>query len=128
MTAVRFPVPRYGARANPAQSVGSLPQVVNLVLYEGDDFYLTLTVTDVDGGPVDFSGATAMAQVRTTVSDPSDVAFVPTISGNEIELHLPSTATTGLRSGVWDCQVTYESGDVQTLAHGSVTVTPQVTR
>lgn len=113
------------------QSVGTLPVVVDLVLYRGDDFYLDVTVTDTGGGPFDLTGYTASAQVRVSAdtADPPAATFTATIAANVIHLHLANVAAAGLPPlGVWDVQITDAAGVVTTLAYGAVTTTPDVTR
>jgi hypothetical protein len=114
------------------QTVSALPATVNLALYQGDDMYLDLTVTDPDGSAADLTGATPKAEIRTAPS--SDVVaaeFVITgVSANTIHLHLPHAASAALGAGemAWDCQLTRSSGDITTLAAGRVSVTGEVTR
>jgi hypothetical protein len=102
------------------------PAVVNLALYAGDDFYLDVTVTNPNGSAADLSSAVAQAQIRTAPEDDPPIAvFAVTITANVIHLHLTHAASTGLVSGVWDCQIA--TPDVTTLAAGTVIVTPEVT-
>lgn len=104
------------------------PQVVNLVLYQGDDFYLDLTVTDSLDQPVDLTDATATAQIRASAgaADPPEATFTATTETNVIRLHLPANESAKLHgSAVWDCQIA--TPDITTLVAGTVAVTQQVT-
>ena len=114
--------------ATPRIAVGTLPSPVDLSLYQGDDFYLDLTVTNSDGSPADLTGATPKAQIRTTAADATVLAeFVATITTNVIHLHLTAALTAPLSGpAVWDCQIT--TPDVVTLVAGTVTIRPEVTR
>jgi hypothetical protein len=117
--------PLAGPRA--ATAITALPTTVDLALYEGDDFYLDLVVTNPDGSAADLSTAVASAQVRTTAdtTDPQ-AQFTATITGNVIHLHLDHIAASVMSNGVWDCQIA--TPDITTLAAGKVTVTQEVTR
>jgi hypothetical protein len=111
-------------------TVTQLPSTINLVLYTGDDFSMTLTLTNSDGSATDLTGYTALAQIRpqagsTTIS----ASFVTSTVGNQIILSLPNTGSQGLVGKyVWDCQITSQTGVIQTLVAGSVSFTQDVTR
>lgn len=112
-------------------TITRLPIQVNLVLYEGDDFTFMVTVRDSAGLPVDLTGVTARAQIRTSVSAESILGeFTPTIdalAGN-IWLHLDDSVSSILPpTGVWDVEID-RSGDVETLAAGTISMTADVTR
>jgi hypothetical protein len=121
------------AVASTPVNISGLPQTVNLALYEGDDFWLDLTVSDAAGGPADLTGMVAKSQIRKTASEVADqllATFDCVIAGNIVHLHLPSSAAAMLsQSGVWDCQIATTGAPplITTLAAGAVTVTPQVT-
>ena len=121
---------RLGAAALAAQSAGSLPLAVDLVLYRGDDFYLDVAVTDAGGAPFDLTGYTAAAQIRATpdTADPPAATFTATITGSTVQLHLPSDESGGVPAvAAWDVQIT-KAGIVTTLAFGAVATTLDVTR
>jgi hypothetical protein len=108
-----------------------LPTMVNLVLYEGDDFTFLVSVTDSAGQPADLTGVTARAQIRETIAD--DVilgeltATVEEVEGN-IWLHLDDAVSAVLPpKSVWDVEMD-RGGEIVTLAAGTITVTPDVTR
>jgi hypothetical protein len=111
-------------------SVIALPQPVNLSLYAGDDFYLDLVLTSaVDASALDLSGCSCQAQIRATAADSTVLAaFVTSILGNVVTLHLSHTVSATLVPGVWDAQLIAANGDIVTLVAGSVTVAPEVTR
>jgi len=108
--------------------VALLPQVVDLDLYAGDDSSFTLAVKNADGSPANLVGATVLSQIRQTPQTAAVAAtFTTSISGNVITLGLAHTAAAGLGgSYVWDCQVTYASGQVQTIAAGQCRITAEV--
>jgi hypothetical protein len=128
--------PRPAGRLAPVQevatpsSISALPSELDLQLYAGDDFAFTLTLTDSSNQPVDLTGATAEAQIRTKpgTPDPPAASFICSISTNVITLTLQGTATQDLvGSYSWDCQVTYSGGTVSTVVMGSVKFTEDVT-
>lgn len=110
-------------------TIGSLPAKQDLDLYQGDDFYLDVTVKNQDGTPADLSGAVSTAQVRTVPEDPTILAsFVTSITTNVIHLHLLAADAAGLIPGpaFWDLQVAMP--DITTLIAGKVTIHAEVTR
>jgi len=113
-----------------ATTVSALPDVVHLGIYQGDTFPLTVAVYDPDGVPIDLTGVTAKSEIRQTADSTTVAAtFVPSVSGNAIDLLLSATDTAALAGGyVWDCQITDIDGSVTTLCGGIASVTKQVTR
>jgi hypothetical protein len=115
--------------------VGVLPEKIDLDIYQGDDFYMTIWVTDPNTGVlVDLTGYTFRSQIRpTTDSDVILALFQFSVGGTgKVDLHLPSTDTETLPVGhsVWDFEMTNPSGtgQVMTPCAGVVNVTAQVTR
>jgi hypothetical protein len=111
-------------------AVSARPTLVDLELYQGDDFAVQLTVTNADNTPANLSGALARAQIRSAAPS-ADVAaaFSGSISANVVTLSLAHAAS-ALLSGnyVWDCHLTYPGGTVATIAAGRVRVSAEVTR
>jgi hypothetical protein len=107
-------------------TVGTLPQRVDLVLYQGDDFYMDLTVL----GPADLTGYVPKAEIRSAPGGSPLTEFEATIIGTTVvRLHLTSLDATSLPATVsWDVQVTDPAGTVTTLAYGSATVAREVTK
>ena len=114
----------------PAISISELPQEVDLILYSGDDFSMTLTLTNPDGSITNLVGSTAKAQIRTTAADTTvQASFISSISNNVITLNLTGVSSQNLVGKyVWDCQLTNASGAVRTPVAGTVTFTQDVTR
>jgi hypothetical protein len=114
----------------PATSISELPQEVDLVLYSGDDFSMTLTLTNPDGTIPSLVGSTAKAQIRRIAADTTiQASFICTISNNVVTLNLTGVSTQNLvGSYVWDCQLTNASGAVRTPVAGTVVFTQDVTR
>jgi hypothetical protein len=126
MTMVTVPVNSLGA-----VEVVTGPQAVNLTIYQGDDFYLNLTVKDANNNPINMTGWTVAAQVRAAPGSAVVATFTAAIDAtvtNQVDLHLPHLQAMKLpRKAQWDCQVTDLNGVVTTLAAGKVTVTPEIT-
>ena len=107
-------------------AIGALPSQVDLTLYAGDDFTFTLTCS----GPA-ITGQTATAQIRATAANSSVLGAMTTsiTAPNIVNLTIPHTVSSSLpATAVWDCQLTDGSGNITTIASGSVTTTPDVTR
>lgn len=117
-----------------SQQIGVLPLGVDLNLYAGDDFYVDLSVTDAGtGGPIDLTGYTPQAQIRTTTESSTVLAeFECTLGESTVALRLHHDDTAMLPpNAVWDVQIM--SGDpvdsrITTLAYGKVKTTAEVTR
>lgn len=110
--------------------VGALPCRVDLLLYQGDDAYLDVVVTEPDGTASDLTGYTPAAQIRER-PDSTDVlaTWLASIDGNIIRLHLTHDQAANLATaGCWDVQITDAAGAVTTLAYGQCHVTREVTR
>jgi hypothetical protein len=113
------------------QVVTVLPLTVNLNIYQGDDFYLDVLVTDADSNPINVTNMSPMSQIRTVPDGPSILAsFTCTVDAtttNLIHLHLAATDSNSLPANcVWDLQLSQP--DVTTVAAGTVNVTLQVTQ
>jgi hypothetical protein len=109
--------------------VKALPAAVDLGLYQGDDFSMTLTVTDQAGNPIDIHAGTVKAQIRASRSA-STIAgtFLASINVNVVTLALPATVSTTLpQLCVWDCALTL-TGTVYTLAGGRLELMARVTQ
>lgn len=111
--------------AKAAEAVGKLPAPVNLTIYQGDDFFLNVTVTGANLTPY-----TPKADICVTAGGQVVASFTATIaSPTVVALHLTSVESTKLTANaVWDVQITDAAGVVTTLAAGTVTVVKQVTQ
>lgn len=122
--------PEVDPLAATAQVVGQLPTRVDLVLYQGDDFFLNVVV-DTTVTPIDLSTYTPKAEIRAspgaaTVIATFDAVIVDTVT---IGLHLPSAESTLIATAAsWDVQITDPAGVVTTICYGSVSPTKEVTR
>jgi hypothetical protein len=115
----------------PVQTVTVLPAEINLHIYQGDDFFLDLTVTDQNNNPLDVTNSSVMSQIRSSFNSPNLLANIGIIIDGTtvglIHMHLAAQDSDNLPLAcVWDIQLS--SPAVQTIAAGTVTVTPQVTQ
>jgi hypothetical protein len=113
-----------------ATTIQAIPAQVNLDLYQGDDFTMTLTVTNPDGSEADLTDAIIAAQVRKTPPDETVIArFTPAHSVNVITLWLPGAESAKLgATQAWDCDMTDAGGRITTLVYGTLTAKSEVTR
>jgi hypothetical protein len=106
------------------------PAVVNLLIYQGDDFAFTLTVKNPDGSNTDLTGATFKAQIRDSAGSSTSTllaTFTTSVAANVVTLSLAHADSAKLPlSSVWDCQMTRSGGSVVTLAAGSINLSPDV--
>jgi hypothetical protein len=107
------------------------PAVFPLSLYRGDTYRLQLHTWDdtAKTQPTDLTGVVAKAEIR---DQPSGLVIVPLLC----TITLPNTIDVVLTAenaklvpprGAWDLQLTYLSGDVQTIVAGPVAQTPDIT-
>jgi len=117
------------AFANPPQTITVLPQEIDLVIYEGDDFFMDMIVTDANSQPVDVTNAQPMSQIRDAPDGnllASLVITVDTTQTNLMHIQLQAADSNGLPANcAWDIQLS--SPTIVTLARGTVQVHPQVT-
>jgi len=108
----------------------NLPATINLLLYQGDSWAMELDVTDEFGDPWDLTDVVVLAQVRPTPTGSVAGEFTPSVTeSGALRLELPAAVSAALpRSAVWDVDVTEANGWVTTLAAGSITMTPEVSR
>jgi hypothetical protein len=109
--------------------ISDLPAAVDLGLYQGDDFSMTLSVVDTAGNPIDLSGGTVAAQIRATRSSTTVAGtFTTTVSVNVVTLVLSAAQSTSLpQLCVWDCALT-QGAVVTTLAGGRLELMSRVTQ
>lgn len=89
-----------------------------MTLYRGASFILTIAVTDPAGDPVDLTGATARAEIRTRAAKASSLILdlAPSITdaaGGIITINVPAATTAVLepQTGKWDLLVETSGGD-----------------
>lgn len=101
---------------------------------QGDDWAGQVTVNNCDGTPMDLTGYTVHAQMRSGPADQTwriAACFTTAILlPNVITISLTHRQTTCLRNPqyVWSMEIVSPDGIVTTVVAGQVNVTPQVTR
>jgi hypothetical protein len=105
------------------------PANLPLEIYRGDSMRLRVKLFDDTQQPVDLTDTLAKSEIRDRPAGTTIVALSCTITlPNIVELFLtPSDSHKLPQQGVWDLQLTYPSGEVQTPVGGQVSVTPDVT-
>jgi hypothetical protein len=105
-----------------------IPGTYDLCLYRGDTGRWQFRVwTDAaKTQAADLTGATAKAQIRPGSSGPATDMVCTITAPNIVNMALPAGSTPPLR-GLWDLEITYASGDVQTVVAGKVTTQADVT-
>src|SRR5262245_6289481 len=80
-----------------ADAAGTMPANVNLSVYQGDDFFLTVTVDD-SVTPIDLTLYTPKSQIRPTPGDANLLATfdVTVLDATHLQLHLTSAESTKL--------------------------------
>jgi hypothetical protein len=111
----------------------SLPAQKNISIYKGDSYTIVFTLKDPDTEePVDLTGVEVAAEIRATEDAGSALATFTCghdDDGGTVTLELSPAETTALTvNGVWDVQLTFTDGWVQTYLKGSVTLVKEVTR
>lgn len=108
--------------------IGQLPARADLVVYQGDDIFVHVTVDDTVT-PIDLTTYTARAEIRSAPGGTLVAAFTATIlDATTVRLHLPHTESAKLTgNAVWDVQITDAAGLITTITCGTVTVMKQVT-
>jgi hypothetical protein len=116
-----------------ATTISNLPGAVNFKVYQNDTLTKTLTITDDADDPIDLSAATIKMEVRSSVGGTVQFTFESgdgiTVGGtddNVITISKLVDITAG--SYLYDLEIIYSGGEVQTLIKGSFTVTADITR
>jgi hypothetical protein len=143
MTAVSVPKARPGETppmvelsvVGTTTAITALPVTVNLSLYMGDDFTMTINVQNPDGTPVDLTGSTVTGMVKKSASDTTAAGnltctLVTPATGGQISVLLANTVSSGLTTGpyVYDVQWKSAGNMILTLIAGTLGLTQDVTR
>jgi hypothetical protein len=107
-------------------------RVVNLVIPQGTDFNTSFLVEEFNGLPIDFTGYTAVCDIKKHPSSSTKVGMAvsfPNAVYGEVKVSLGSTLTTTLKEGRYryDVLITETSTGIKTrIVEGSVIVTAGV--
>lgn len=110
-----------------------LPSNFDIEIYKGDYLPLSVTLVQPNGTPLNLTGYTAQAHIRSNYGDEFVYAFTVTIpapSTGKIDIVLPSNVSAGIAPGtyIWDFQVKEPSGNIRTYLAGDVAVYDEVTK
>lgn len=111
-----------------------MASVSNLVIDQGTNVTITLTVTDETGTERNLTNHIARSQMRRSYYTTANTAFTASIdnpSTGEVVLGLTADQTSNLKPGryVYDVELVNNStGKVERITEGIVTVYPEVTR
>lgn len=105
------------------------PADLPLDIYRGDALRLRVKLWDQNNQPIDLTSVIVKSEIRNRPGGDFIMPFVCTITlPNIIDLFLPSASSQQLPlSAVWDLQLNFGLGEVQTPLGGQITVTPDVT-
>lgn len=110
----------------------AMPENIDMVIYKGDYVDILVTINASPGVPLDLTGYTAAASLKTDYDDVAPIAFDCTITSpatGQVRIYLPTADSTTLVAGdyIWDFELINASGDARTYMTGDVTVYPEVT-
>jgi hypothetical protein len=105
----------------------------NLIIDQGSDFVIDITVADENGNIFDITDFTVASQVRKHYTSANSVSFVTLVANAEagvFTLSMNAHTTSMLTAGryVYDVELTSSAGLITRVLEGQVTVTPEVTR
>lgn len=104
----------------------------NIYIDQGSTFSTTVTITDINGDPIDLTGYTGAGQMRKSYT--SSTAYNFTISvGNTsgvVTLSMTANATANIAGGryLYDVELTSNTGLVSRVVQGIATVNPNITK
>lgn len=110
---------------------GLLPRILDLRIYQGDDFDLNYEFQDATGVVINLTGYVGAAHFRRDYTDTNPIVATVTISPDGLLLTMSlSSAQTSVMNGdyIYDLQLTSPSGKKRTYVTGDVIVDREVTR
>lgn len=117
-------------------SIGTHGEQLDLLIKQGSTFETVLAFNDSTGAPLKLIGVVARAQIRQSYSSSSPTAVFTTeiIPPNQVKLSLSSTDTANtpvkgaVQSFVWDLELEWPNGRVDSPLWGQVVVKAEVTK
>lgn len=105
-----------------------MPALLNINIVQGDSYELRFRIRTTEGEYVNLTGATILAHIRKRPNGPLMAQFTsqlmdqgtPDGLGGAILTLPPSESVGMLTSGVYDVQLTWPSGTVQTVLAGDM--------
>lgn len=117
----------------PNSTLGStnLPENMDLAIWQGDAQEYFIVFSGSDGTPLDLTGCSAQATIRSSFTDPSEFNFTCTITeplAGKITVYMDSQTSATIPAGdyLWNFQVTMANNDVRTYLAGDCTVYAEV--
>lgn len=115
------------------------PLRYDITIYQGATFRLPLTWKSGDPAtPVNLTGCTARMQIRSIVTAPTPLLTLTTENGGialggaagtvTVTVDAAATAGQAWKTGVYDLEIVFGSGEVRRLLEGAAQVLPEVTR
>lgn len=118
----------------PGQVLNSdaLPTNSDIVIYKGDYVEFFVPLLNALGAPIDITGWTARAVLKSDYSDRASKPFTCTVDdavAGIVKVFMSSTQTTELLPGsyIWDLEAENLEGEIRTFYAGDVTVYNEVT-
>jgi len=107
--------------------------IANIFIDQGTDFSISVDVTDANGGVLNLTGYSTLAQMRKTYSSSTVAATFTTSHNNDggtVTMTLGDADTLALDAGryVYDLNITSSGGVVTRVVEGQAIVTPGVSR
>lgn len=108
-----------------------MADIIDLEIYQGDDFSSVITVYNPNGTTADITGYSAISQIRSDYAENTDTIVATmsaVVASPNVNLGLNKVTTTGIPGGkyLWDLQITSGDGTRTTIAYGKVLVRAQV--
>ena len=111
------------------------PGIYDITMQAGEDYVLTMNVKDSLGSPVDLTGYSYAAQMRTkpapvgsVLANYSTTIVTPSAGLIRVKLSKEQTLANSGKAGTWDLRQTDPQGQVTYLLTGKCTVKPTTTR
>lgn len=104
----------------------------NIEIYQGSDFSYNVTIKDETTGiPINLTGATFNGRIKEYPGDSVShlFTFVPTNLGlGNFKIQMSNTITSGIAfvKGVYEVDIHYSNGTIDTILYGNVVVRTQV--
>jgi len=102
----------------------------NLAIDQGTTFSANISVLDSNGDARDLTDYTSEAQFRKYYESNTYVSFTTEVSNGNINIALTANQTANITSGryVYDVDLSSNTGTVERIVEGILTIRPMVTR
>ena len=103
----------------------------NIEVYQGADFSYVITIKDDTGTPINLTGSSFSGRIREEygVGTAYDFTFTPidlVLGKFKMSMSHVITSTLGFSKGVYEVDLTYSDGTVDTFLYGNVVIRKQV--